>query len=316
MHRRAFVTATALALTAAATPAFARPAEAGSTGATARPDETLPDTLSLPDGFQPEGIAIGTNPYAYFGSRDGGDILRVCLRTGRRFVLSEGPGTPSLGLKLDDRGRLFVAGGIGGDARVIDIANGRVLASYQLQSGLAFINDVVLTGGAAWFTDSINPVLFKLPLGRDGDLPDEAVRVPITGALTYQTGTNANGITATPDGKGLLIVQSNTGRLFRASYAGKTIKVSLNGESLLHGDGMWLRGSVLYVVQNRDNALTKLQLDNQATSANVLSRTKDARFDVPSTIAEYNGNFYLPNARFTTAATSDTGYSAVSVPIP
>ncbi len=304
MRRRAFVIAAALALTAEATPAFARPAG------------TLPDTLSLPDGFQPEGIAIGRRPYAYFGSRADGSIVRTCLRTGRSSLFSRAPGTPSLGLKLDDQDRLFVAGGPGGDARVLDATTGQVLAWYQLQSGDAFINDVVLTEDAAWFTDSANPVLFKLPFGEDGELPDEPVRVPITGALSYQDGTNVNGITATPDGKALLLVQSNTGRLFRCTYAGKTTKIGLNGESLLNGDGMVLRGGVLYVVQNLDNAITKVQLDLAAYSANVLSRTKDARFDVPTAIAEWGGSFYLPNARFTTAATADTTYNVISVPIP
>ena len=231
-------------------------------------------------------------------------------------MLSRGPGTPALGLKLDDRDRLFVAGGTGGDARVLDATTGRVLASYRLPAGGAFINDVVLTGDAAWFTDSAHPVLFKLPFGPDGELPDHAVRVPITGALTYQSGVNANGIAATPDGKALLLVQSNTGRLFRSTYAGRTTKISLNGESLLNGDGMWLRGGILYVVQNRDNAITKLHLDLAAHSASVLSRTKDARFDVPTTIAEWNGDFYLPNARLTTAATAATPYNVVGVPIP
>jgi hypothetical protein len=306
VRRRALtiVLATVLALTTGAAPALARPAD------------TYPDSLSLPDGFQPEGIAIGKLPYAYFGSRTDGAILRVCLRTGKSSLLSPGPGTPSLGLKLDDRGRLFVAGGTGGDARVLDATTGKVLASYELQAGHAFINDVVLTGNAAWFTDSVNPVLFKLPFGKDGELPDQAVRVPITGAMTYQSGINANGITATPDGHGLLIVQSNTGRLFRSTYAGRTTKLGLTGESLLNGDGMWLRGSILYVVQNRDNAITKLQLDKEVDDASVLSRTKDARFDVPTTIAEWNGTFYLPDARFTTTATPDTTYSAVSVAIP
>ena len=77
-----------------------------------------------------------------------------------------------------------------------------------------------------------------------------------------------------------------------------------------------LIGAVDWVVQNRDNAITKLQLDKQANNANVLSRTKDARFDVPTTIAEYNGNFYLPNARFGTSASEDTSYNVVSVLIP
>jgi sugar lactone lactonase YvrE len=297
----AIVALAALALTGAAAPASAA---------------ARPTVLELPDGFQPEGIAIGKAPYAYFGSRVDGDIYRVSLKTGEGKVLSEGPGTPSLGLKLDDRGRLFVAGGSGGDARVIDSAGGAVLKSYQLQTGTAFINDEVLTGGAAWFTDSANPVLFKLPLGRHGALPAEAVRVPITGDLVYATGNNANGIAATPDGRALIVVQSNTGKLFRTSYSGVTEEIDLGGESVPNGDGLWLRGSTLYVVQNRDNVITKIVLDKHATSGRVVSRTTDPAFDVPTTIAESGGRFYLPNARFTTPPTPETPYTAVAVKRP
>lgn len=276
----------------------------------------VPDTLSLPDGFQPEGIAIGTKPYAYLGSRDNGDILKVNLRTGKNALLSAGTGTPSLGLKLDDQGRLFVAGGTGGDARVIDTATGRVLKTYRLQTGTAFINDVVLTRTAAWFTDSANPVLFELPLGAGGELPDEAVRVPLTGSFDYRSGTNANGIVALPDGRHLLVVQSNTGKLFRVSLNGRSSAVDLGGESLLYGDGMLLNGNMLYVVQNRDNTITKIKLDKDGDRGAIQSRTKDVRFDVPTTIAQWRDRLYLPNARFTTTATPTTAYDAVSVAIP
>ncbi|MEV6851502.1 superoxide dismutase [Actinoplanes sp. NPDC051411] len=275
-----------------------------------------PDTLRLPDGFQPEGIAIGTEPYAYLGSRGNGDILKVNLRTGKNALLSAGTGTPSLGLKLDDRGRLFVAGGTGGDARVIDTATGRVLKTYRLRTGTAFINDVVLTKTAAWFTDSANPVLFKLPLGADGELPDAAIAVPLTGSFRDQAGTNANGIVAAPDGRHLLVVQSNTGKLFRVSLNGRSSAVDLGGESLLYGDGMLLRGNLLYVVQNRDNSITKIKMNKDADRGAVQSRTKDIRFDVPTTIAQWGTRFYLPNARLTTTATPTTTYDAVSLAIP
>src|SRR5688572_26769604 len=79
----------------------------------------LPTTIALPAGFQPEGIATGLKAWAYFGSRVDGDIYRVDLRTGRGAVFSQGPGTPSLGMKVDRRGRLWVAGGTGGDGRLI-----------------------------------------------------------------------------------------------------------------------------------------------------------------------------------------------------
>ncbi|MEV4707959.1 superoxide dismutase [Actinoplanes sp. NPDC049316] len=308
MSRRtiAIVALTALAVTAAAPSAAAAPAHSGS----------WPAVIQLPDGFQPEGIAIGKLPYAYFGSRADGDIYRVSLRTGRGQVISQGPGTPSLGMKLDHHGRLFVAGGSGGDARVLDAATGRVLRTYRLQTVPSFINDVVLTGGAAWFTDSTNPVLFKLPLGRPGALPPEAVAVPLTGDIVYATGVNANGITATPDGRGLIVVQSGTGKLFRTSYSGVTREIDLGGESVPNGDGLWLRGTTLYVVQNRLNVIAKIQLDRRATRGTVLGRTTSPAFDVPTTIAEYGKRFYLPNARFTTTPTPTTPYTAVAVSRP
>ncbi|MFI7547952.1 superoxide dismutase [Actinoplanes sp. NPDC049599] len=306
MSRRtlALVTTAALAVVLGAAPA-----EAAHRG-------PVQSTIQLPNGFQPEGIAISKAPYAYFGSRVDGDIYRASLRTGRGEVISQGPGTQSLGLKIDDRGRLFVAGGNGGNARVLNAATGAVLRSYTLQTVPSFINDVTLTGGAAWYTDSANPVLFKLPLGRAGRLPAEPVRVPLTGDIVYQTGNNANGIAPAPDGRGLIIVQSNTGKLFRATWSGVTTEINLGGENVVNGDGLWLRGRTLYAVQNRLNVITRIQLDKHATKGTVVSRTTDPRFDVPTTIAEYGKYFYLPNARFTTPPTPETEYTAVGVVRP
>ncbi|MEV6348513.1 superoxide dismutase [Actinoplanes sp. NPDC051851] len=277
-------------------------------------------TITLPSGFQPEGIAIGGGPYAYFGSRADGDLYRADLRTGAGAILAEGPGTPSLGMKLDSRGRLFVAGGTGGDVRILDAATGALLRSYDLQPDTvaAFINDVVLTRDAAWFTDSYNAVLFKLPLGRHGELPGAAVALPLSGDLAVTSGVvNVNGIVTTPDGRGLIVVQSNTGSLFRVDPAsGVTTRIDLGDESVPYGDGLWRRGADLYVVQNRLNVIAAIELDRAGTTGTVISRTTDAGFDVPTTIAEYGGRFYLPNARFTTTATPETTYTAVSVAIP
>ncbi|MEU8656953.1 SMP-30/gluconolactonase/LRE family protein [Actinoplanes philippinensis] len=302
--------ANVLCLTACAVTVSAAPA-------TAAPTSPLPATITLPSGFQPEGIAIGDRPYAYFGSRADGDIYRVDLRTGAGATFAEGPGTPSLGLKIDG-GRLFVAGGAGGDARVIDLRTGAVLRSYQLRPAAdgPFINDVIVTRDAAWFTDSRSLTLFKLPFGRHGALPAEAVAVPLTGDIELQTSLNANGITTTPDGRGLIIVQSGTGFLFRVSTGGVTSRIDLGEETLVNGDGLWRRGRDLYVVQNRLNVIAKVTLDRRGASGEVVSRTGSEAFDVPTTIAEYGRRLYLPNARFTTPSTPETTYNAVSVPIP
>jgi hypothetical protein len=289
---------------------------AGAAPAQAHSGHHLRTTIDLPDGFQPEGIAIGKAPYAYFGSRVDGDIYRASLVTGRGRVISQGPGTQSLGMKIDRYGRLFVAGGNGGNARVIDTRTGAVLRSYTLQTIPSFINDVVLTGDAAFYTDSTNPTLFKLALGRHGKLPSAAQAIPLTGDIAYTTGNNANGIARTPDGRNLIIVQGNVGKLFRTTYSGRTTEIDLGGETVVNGDGLWLRGRYLYVVQNRLNVVTKIKLNRTGTKGTVISRTGSDLFDVPTTIAEYGGRFYLPNARFTTPPTPETPYNAVSIRIP
>ncbi|MER5319230.1 superoxide dismutase [Streptosporangium roseum] len=248
----------------------------GSAGATSdQRAGTFPTSISLPDGFRPEGIATGPGPFAFIGSMADGSIYRADLRTGHGTIISRGPGTPALGMKTDPHGRLFVAGGTGGDARVVDTRTGRVLASYRLATGPAFVNDVILTQGAAWFTDSTNPVLYKLPL-RDGQLPAAAVRIPLTGDLLYGAGFNVNGITPTPDGQGLLVVQSNTGGLFRVDPSGTTRRVNLHGESLPDGDGLLLHGRTLYAVENgvtnKRSAVTVLRLNEAGTDGRVVRR--------------------------------------------
>lgn len=274
---------------------------------------TRPDTFPLPAGFQPEGIAIG-GQHAYFGSRATGDIYRADLRTGKGGVISKGPGTQSLGLKTDGHGRLFVAGGTAGNARVIDLRTGAVLKSYQLATGTSFVNDVILVGRDAYFTDSANPVLYKLELGRGGALPAEAVKIPLSGAIQYTTGNNANGIAPSPDGRSLLIVQSNTGKLFEVDpSSGVTTEVDLGGESLVNGDGLLLAGRTLYAVQNRLNTIAVIGLARDGASGKLVKRLTDDRFDVPTTVAAHGHRLYLPNARFTTTPTPETAYDVVAV---
>jgi sugar lactone lactonase YvrE len=269
---------------------------------------SLPTTINLPAGFRPEGVAIGSAPVAYFGSLATGDIYRVDLRTGAGRVISEGPGTPSVGMKIDGRGRLFVSGGVAGDARVVDSRTGRVLESHQLATGTTFINDVALVGGSAWFTDSNNQVVYRLTCG-------VVTNVPITGDFVYAEGMNANGIAPTPDGRALLIVQSNTGKLFRVDFDGVSRQVALD-YTLTNGDGLLVSGRTLYVVQNRLNTVAVLHLDRQGTSGALVKTVTDPRFDVPTTMASFHNRLYLPNARFTTTPTPTTEYTAVAIPKP
>jgi sugar lactone lactonase YvrE len=290
---------------------------AGTPTVAAAGEGKFPTRFSLPNGFQPEGIAIGPGPVAYFGSLADGSIYRASLRTGKGKIVADGPGTPSVGLKTDHRGRLFVAGGPAGDARVIDVRTGALLARYALATGDTFINDVVLARGAAWFTDSRQQVLYKLPLGRHGRLPAAAVKIPITGDLVFIDGFNANGIESTPDGRALLVVQSNTGGLFRVDPAtGASRKVDLGAETLANGDGLLLCGRTLYAVQNFANVVAVVELNRSGTRGVVTKRVGDRRFDVPTTVASFRDRLYLPNARFTTPPTPTTPYNVVAINRP
>ncbi|MGW0049242.1 SMP-30/gluconolactonase/LRE family protein [Nocardia cyriacigeorgica] len=288
--------------------------------ASARPPE-VPTVIALPAGFQPEGIAIGALPLAYFGSRVDGSLYRADLTTGQGTIVSPGPGTPALGLALDARGRLFVAGGTAGTARVIDAETGAELASYRLGAAPdTFVNDVTLTPTGAWFTDSRTPVLYHLPIGPDGALPDQdsLVRLPLTGDIQYVNGAiNANGIVRTPDGAALIIVQSATGQLFRVDPAsGRTTRIDLGAEDVRSGDGLLWHDGDLLVVQNRLNMVAAVRLDEAARTGRIERRIRDERWDVPTTIAAFGDRLYLPNARFTTPPTATTPYNAVAVEQP
>ena len=271
--------------------------------------EPFPDRIELPDGFLPEGIAIGAEPRAWFGSRADGDIYQASLVTGEGHVISQGPGTPSVGMKVDRRGRLFVAGGTAGDGRVVSTRTGEILASYQFTSEPSFVNDVVLTRHAAWFTDSSRAELYRVSLGRNDALPASAESVPLTGEWQQTPGFNANGIAQTPDRSALLVVQSSTGLLFRVDPAtGEATQVDLGGTLLTAGDGLLVVGNTLYAVQNQLNQVSEIRLNLAGTAGTLVTTHTSPDFDTPTTVAAFGPWLYLPNARFNTTPEPDTPY--------
>ncbi|HEX3211139.1 MAG TPA: superoxide dismutase, partial [Actinomycetota bacterium] len=276
---------------------------------------TFPDLIRLPDGWQPEGIAAGRGSSLYVGSIPTGAIWKADARTGQGEVLVEGrEGRAAIGIKVDRRNRLFVAGGPTGMAFVYDARTGEDLASYQLTpegTAATFVNDVAVTGKAAYFTDSLNQQLYVVPFGRGGRLPgQDKVRVlPPTGDLDYIEGFNLNGIAADRGGQALLAVQSNTGLLFRINpRTGVTRQVDLGGASLTNGDGLLLLGRVLFVVQNRLNQIAVVKLSRSLDRGRLVTTITDPDFDVPTTIAFQDGRLYAVNARFGTSGPQPARY--------
>src|SRR6186997_270141 len=136
----------------------------------AAPAQVFPDVIPLPNGWQPEGIAVGNGTTFYVGSIPTGAVYRGDLRTGKGTTLVQGAsGRAAIGVEFD-RGRLFVAGGSTGKGFVYDARTGALVRELQLAigGGATFVNDVVVTKRAAWFTDSNRAVLYRLPLTKNG----------------------------------------------------------------------------------------------------------------------------------------------------
>ena len=175
--------------------------------------------------------------------------------------------------------------------------------------GPTFVNDVVVTREAAWFTDSRRPVLYRIPIARDGSLGDGET-VPLSGDYEHVTGSNnLNGIDADHNGRMLIAVQSNTGALYKIAPAtGEATRIDLGGATVVNGDGIYLEGLRLYVVQNRLNKVAVVRLDSTYSSGTVTGELSSQSFAVPTTIARFGSRFYLVNARFGTPATPTTQY--------
>lgn len=293
------------------------------------PEENYPTIIPIPNGWQPEGIALGSGTKFFVGSLANGAIYAGDLRTGEGNTLVQGQsGLMTMGLSVDQRSNsIFAAGGVNGQGRVYDASSGVLLKTYQFKEAPkdaapnSLINDVIVASDAAYFTDSWNAFVYRVPLGINGALPDQSAieHIALTGdfALVPPSSEklilNSNGIEVTPDGKWLIIVQTVTGKLFRVEpKTGKTKLIDLKGGSLQMGDGLLFADSRLYVVQNsRDVAVVNLNQD--FTQGEIERVIYDPAFRVPSTIIGYSDSLYVVNARFDTTPTPDVDYDVVKV---
>ena len=267
-----------------------------------------PERIPLPDGYRPEGIAAGKGRSIYVGSIPTGRVLEIDTKTGAsRESVPARDGHAAIGLKYDKRrDRLFVSGGPTGKAFVYDASSGAELAAFQLTAvgQPTFINDVVLTRNAAYFTDSQQPVIYAVKRNLSSVRPIALTGFPMT------PGNNLNGIEAARNGRLLLAVQSSQGVLWRIDPStGAHAAVDLQGAKLTNGDGLLLIGNrTLLVVQNRLNQIAVVKLDRRFRSGRVVRTITHPDFDVPTTVARKRGSLFLPNARFTTPPTPDTEY--------
>ena len=272
-----------------------------SAGTSARP---FPDFIPLPADFGPEGIAVGNGSTFYAGSLAAatrGQILVGDLRTGETATLVPADDVPATGMKYDARSNLlFVARAASGMGTVFDAASGDVVASYQFHAAPTFINDVVITREAAYFTDTQAPFLYRVALGPAGEPAADFTEIPLP--ATFRT----NGIAATSDGEHLFVIA--TAQLYRLDTATHTpVLVDLGVETLPNADGLLLDGKTLYVVQNIRNRIAVVELSPDYLSGTVVRFitepfTSNPDTKVPTTIAEFGHALYAVTAGFAAPA--------------
>ncbi|MGH8952677.1 MAG: superoxide dismutase [Acidimicrobiia bacterium] len=273
------------------------------------------ESIPLPTGYQPEGVDT-RGKTAYAGSLADGDVVTVDLRSGEvnRLVDNDpAAGRVSVGLTVS-RGLVIVAGGPTGHAFVYDAQTGAEVAELELTDPSAgtFINDVVVSGGAAWFTDSMNPQLYRVPL--EGKGVGEPETIPLSGpAGDFVAGFNLNGIEA--KGGELIVVNSTKGELYAVEPDGTSRSIDLGGATVTAGDGLLLIGRRLYVVRNVLNQIDVVELSTGLSSGEVVDSITSDLFDVPTTVAKHGNRLVLVNARFGIPDPANAEFDLVQVPV-
>jgi sugar lactone lactonase YvrE len=261
------------------------------------------EIIVLPGATSTEGIAVGRGSTFYAGDLFTGDIYRGDLQRLTAELFIDAPkGRMAAGMKVDQRGDLlFVAGGFTGQGYVYDTATGATLAVYQFgdPSNGTVINDVAVTQEGAWFTDSVQPRLYFVPLSPSGS-PGEFRTLPLTGPAAAITGEfNLNGIAATPNGDTLIVAHSDAAKLYTVN-PGTGSSAEITGVSVPNVDGILLEAGRLWAVLNFSNQILEIRLSPDLASGVVEAVITSSLFQVPSTVARHGSDLAVVNAKFDT----------------
>src|SRR3954447_238595 len=176
-----------------------------------------------------------------------GALYRGSIRRGDQVLeLWQPPrtGDNGRGIDVDDSGRVYVAGGPAAEVRVFS-RGGDLLAELPTGAAGSFLNDVwVGPDGAAYVTDSVLPVIWRVAKRRGEWRITRWLDVSPPIAYTPSvTDFDLGGIVATANGRFLLTAQGTTGQLWRIGLRTRRVtEVDLGGATLVNADGLVLRG--------------------------------------------------------------------------
>jgi hypothetical protein len=262
--------------------------------------------IVLPGATGTEGVARLNGQTFFAGDLLTGDIFRGRINTGTAVQFLDAPaGRFAAGMKADPSDRLlFVAGGPTGAGYVYNTRTGAPVSSYQFQAPPTptFINDVALSKGGAWFTDSSQALLYFVPVV-NGVPSGTFTTLTLTGPAADLSGAfNNNGIQAVQDGGKLIVAHSGNGVLNLVdTVTGASSTIA--GISVPNVDGILLKGShQVIAVQNADNALSVWKLGSHFGSGRLQEVITSPLFEFPTTVARFGSRLAVANAKF------DTGF--------
>jgi len=265
----------------------------------------LPTRYVLPGSTVfPEGIAYDERTQLVFvSSTTDGTVFRGSAsdETLTSFLPPGADGrTTAIGLEVDNNGHLFVAGGGTGFVWVYDALSGDLIAALQTGSSPTFINDIAVDkDGVAYITDSMSPVIYRaVPNGSGGYTIERWLELAGT-PIVYGPGFNLNGMVVSPSDQYLFTVQTNTGKMYRIDIATKEIvQLDVGGATFPNGDGLWIRGNTLYVLQNQQAIITEIRANPNQARGTVVGQTTDPSFVVPTSLVGARGRLLVVNSQF------------------
>lgn len=275
-------------------------------------------TLQPDPAANPEGIAVDERSQAFFVSITGdGAIYRGTLDSDKVTPFIPGaPGKAAVGIKVRD-GKLYVAGGPTGEIVVYDLATKRALATFATGSG-GFLNDLVVTrDGDVFVTDSFRPTLWHVTADQVAAGGGTVQALDVSSGIPFEQGFNLNGIVA-EGGRRLIVVQTNTGKLFRIDLAEHSSAIDaiqeIGGVSTPGGDGLLLDRGRLVVVQGGPPArLSLVDLFDGARRGVIADTLTSLGLNGPSTVARADRFYLVVNADF---ANSVKPFLVVGLPRP
>jgi Cu-Zn family superoxide dismutase len=271
-------------------------------------------TLAPDPAGNPEGIATRGPDVLRVDHGDGAIYRGSLARDTVKPFIPGAQGKAAVGIKVR-AGKLYVAGGPTGTITVYDLATRQPVATFETGTG-GFLNDLVVTRtGDVYVTDSFRPTLWHVTAAQVAAGSGTPQALDVSSGIPFQDGFNLNGIVAR-NPTSLIVVQTNTGKLFRVDLAADGSAITgiteVQGVTVAGGDGLLRDSGRLVVVQGGPPAqLTLVKLKGGARRGQIRGAITSDKLNGPSTVARARNLYLVVNADF---ATSTKPFTVAGLP--